>query len=351
MLINFETITLPEGAMRQYIDARQAFTALEQLRPRQNEFRGGMVWRTSKGHQYLVRTSPGGAQKGLGRRSPETEAIYDKFVGGKQRVAEIASGLRDAIKRHERVNRALYVGRTPRIIVELLAAVEASGLSSQFIVIGTNALYAYETAAGVRLDQTILATQDLDLLWDNRKTLSLAVQEGPLAEGMLGLLRKVDPTFELRRDQLYTAVNSKGYEIDILRRLGPGSDEQPRQLKPGADDFWAVQARNSDWLLSAPKFSEVIVSETGGMARMHTVDPRAFALFKLWMAQDKEREARKRQRDGMQARAVIELIEERLPQLRFEDIHMFPAEVRKQAEAVTQDIAREMPAGRRTRTR
>lgn len=351
MLIDFETIALPEGAMRQYIDARQAFTALEQLRLRQNEFRGGMVWRTTKGHEYLVRTSPRGSQKGLGRRSPETEAIYDKFISGKQRVTEIASGLRETIKRHERVNRALYVGRTPNIIVDLLAAINEAGLSGQFIIIGTNALYAYETAAGVRLDQTILATQDLDLLWDNRKTLRLAVQEGPLADGMLGLLRKVDSTFELRQDQLYTAVNSRGYEVDILRRLGPGSDQQPGQLKPGTDDFWAVRARNSDWLLSAPKFSEVIVSESGRMARMHTVDPRAFALFKLWMAQDREREPRKRQRDGMQARAVIELIEERLPQLRFEDIRMFPAELRQQAEAVTHDIGRELQAAARPRRR
>jgi hypothetical protein len=43
VVLNFETIQLPEGSMRQYIDARQAFTALEQALPWVQEFRGGML--------------------------------------------------------------------------------------------------------------------------------------------------------------------------------------------------------------------------------------------------------------------------------------------------------------------
>lgn len=53
----------------------------------------------------------------------------------------------------------------------------------------------------------------------------------------------------------------------------------------------------------------------------------------------------------LRAPAVIELIEERLPQLRFEDIRMFPAELRQQAEAVTHDIGRELQAAARPRRR
>jgi hypothetical protein len=34
--------------------------------------------------------------------------------------------------------------------------------------LGTNALYAYEARAGVFFDRGLLATQDVDVLWDSR---------------------------------------------------------------------------------------------------------------------------------------------------------------------------------------
>ena len=324
---NLEIIDLPEEIIRQHIDAKGAFTALEQAKLRAKEFRGGMVWKTVKGKNYLVRTTTRGAQTGLGAQCGETEAIYQKFTTRKARAEEMRAGLKQAVAKHQRLNRALRVGRTPNIIVEILSSLDEAGISDKFVIVGTNALYAYETAAGVRINEAHLATRDMDLLWDNRKKLSLYTQENALANGMLGFLQKIDSSFTLREDQLYTAVNKDGYEVDILRRMGHGSDVEPGRISPLADDFWVVKARNADWLLSAPKFSELVVGINGKMARMATVDPRAFALFKLWMADQVDREPAKRIRDASQARIVIDLINSHLPQYSFDDIKVFPSSI------------------------
>ena len=63
------------------------------------------------------------------------------------------------------------------------------------------------------------------------------------------------------------------------------------------------------------------------MARMNTVDPRAFALFKLWMSDQSDREPGKRIRDASQARIVVDLINSYLPQYSFEEIKVFPSAV------------------------
>lgn len=244
---------------------------------------------------------------------------------GKQRVGERRAQLRLALDKHVRLNKALRVGRVDDKIIDLLNGIYDAGLEDSFTVVGTNALYAYEAAAGVRIEEQHLATNDLDLLWDNRRRLTLVARENLSQHGMLGLLRRVDKTFELRKDQLYTAINKDGYEVDILRRMGPGSDNEPARLTEHENDFWAAKARNADWLLSAPKFREVIVGSTGRMAQMVTIDPRAFVLFKIWMMQQKDRDPIKRTRDGNQAKVVVALINERLPQFSFEDIHVFPA--------------------------
>lgn len=115
--------------------------------------------------------------------------------------------------------------------------------------------------------------------------------------------------------------------MDILRRMGAGSESDPARLSALDDDFWAVKAKNADWLLSAPKFSEVVIGTSGRMARMVTIDPRAFVLFKLWMAKQTNREYAKRLRDASQAKVMIQLIQDRMPQLSFEDLKVFPAEI------------------------
>lgn len=329
---NAEILDLPDDAIRQHIDARQTFIALQQAKTRMLAYRGGMLWREVNGVEYLVRTTNKGAQTGLGARSEQTEAIYKKFMQGKQQQEQSVANLKVSLERHQRLNRALRVGRTPNVIIDVLSEIDRSGMSEHFTVIGTNALYAYETAASARVEEKVLATNDLDLLWDNRKKLSVAVQGKLSIDGMIGLLRKVDPSFTINQSQLYTAVNGDGYEVDLIRikereYKSPDAKNNPIRLSQNDDDFWVVQARNADWLLSAPKFKEIVVGTNGKMAYMNTVDPRAFVLFKLWMAMQKDRDYGKRLRDVTQAEVVTQIINERLPQLAFEDIKIFPTSV------------------------
>ncbi len=325
---NIEILELSPDAMRQYINARQLFNAYRETAMDARAFRGSMIWRQQSGGTYLIRTSAESAQKSLGPKGPATETIYDKFMAGKQAVETRRAELQKKVEQARRMNKALYVGRVDDTIIAILNGLANAGLENNFAVVGTNAMYAYEAAAGVRIEEAHLATRDLDLLWDNRRKLTLVAQKNLSERGLMGVLQKVDKSFELRSDQLYTAVNKEGYEVDVLRRMGAGSEREPEQLTGHEDDFWAVKARNADWLLSAPKFKEVIVGASGKMARMNTVDPRAFVLFKLWMAQDKQREALKRTRDATQARIVTRLILERLPHFSFEEIQVFPSEVK-----------------------
>jgi hypothetical protein len=124
---------------------------------------------------------------------------------------------------------------------------------------------------------------------------------------MLEVLRKVDSTFEIRDDQLFTAVNAKGFEVDILRREAADLDPHPLQLTDDEDDLWAVQARRANVLLGSPPFSAPIVSVTGRMARMTTISPTAFVDFKRWMASTVDRDPLKVSRDKLQASIVEEL--------------------------------------------
>ncbi|WP_282003415.1 GSU2403 family nucleotidyltransferase fold protein [Geotalea uraniireducens] len=312
----FRWIDIGEDARRQYINAQATFTAWEDARKAASEVRGGMYWKRQGATEYLIRTSPSNAQKSIGLRSEKTEQIYQNFIARKAEVEQRLAGLTSALERQQRMNRALFVGRAPRILIDILNKLAKEGLSEYFTVIGTHALYAYEAAAGVGIgEEAALATQDIDLLLDTRKRLSFITRMANLGTSMLKLIQKVDSTFKIRDDQKYTAVNSKGFEVDIIRREPKDDDPHPLRLTDEDDEFYAVPARNAGLLLNGPRFSAVIVSTTGHMARMNTISPVSFVRFKRWMAEQPDREPMKRTRDILQANMVEELITEYLPHL------------------------------------
>lgn len=304
---------------RQYIDAVAVFEALEEARDEAAQVRGGMYWHAGPASapesKYLVRTTPAGAETSLGPRSAETEDIYQRFTQRKSESMERMSGLKAALEQHQRLNRALRVGRVDPLVVALLARLASTMLSSHFRVVGTHALYAYEATAGVRLDNDTLATRDIDLLWDTRKRILFSTQLARVDSSMLGVLKKVDSTFRIRKSQKYTAVNKDGFEVGIIRREQAGDDPHPIKLSDEDDDFWVVQARRANVLLDSPAFSAVIVASNGTMARMNTVHPSTFIAFKRWLADQPERDALKRRRDVLQADAVQILLDKYLPQV------------------------------------
>jgi hypothetical protein len=77
------------------------------------------------------------------------------------------------------------------------------------MVIGTQALYAYEAAGGAHFLLELLASGDADLLYDARKKL-VVVSEKLDGNGLLGLLKKADRTFERVRENGLRAANARG---------------------------------------------------------------------------------------------------------------------------------------------
>lgn len=307
-------IELLEDQLRQYIDAESVFRAHEEALTESQQVRGGMLWRTINDARYLIRTSPTGSQKSLGRQSPELIEIANKFARRKQEAQSREAALASRLAMMQRLNRAQRVGRTPTIVIDLLQTLEKHGLSKQFIVVGTHALYAYETAAGVRISEEALATRDVDLLFDTRKRVKLLSTLSRIDSSMIGVLKRLDPSFKVRDDQKYTAVNKDGFEVDIIRRTAKEKDPHPLRMTNQEDDFWAVQVNSGDTLLNARPFSQVVIGTNGAMARMRTIHPLDFSRVKRMIANDPERDPKKIPKDILQADLAQQLVERYLPQ-------------------------------------
>ena len=306
---------LSSDQVRQYIDATAVFTAHEQAARQALAYRGAMFWRNIKGTDYLIRTTPQGSQKSLGPRTEANAHVADDFMRQKQACEERVKTLAQALVQQQRLNRALRVGRCPPVVISTLQAIAHAQLAEHFMVVGTHALYAYETAASVIIASDAMATRDIDLLLDTRKQLKFMTQMKRLDSSFLNVLRKADKSFQLRQDQLYTAVNDAGFEVDVIRRQAGDTDPHPLRLSDEEDDFWAVQTDMGGKLLSARPFEQIVVGTSGAMARLRTVHPQDFCRIKRSLAAMPHRERGKHRKDELQAQVVEALVEQYLPHL------------------------------------
>ncbi len=306
-------VALTDNAARQMIDSTSLFEEFRRVQAQAERFRGGMYWKRQGGYVYLTRTGLDNSQQRVGPRSADTEKILEEFTTRKQVLTERLQSLKTALGDAERLNKALKVGRAPSLLVGILRTLEDTGMGRHFVVVGTHALYAYEAAAGVRIVQGALATQDIDLLWDARRRVRFLTDLGRLQSSMLKILQRADPSFRRKEGQNETAINDKGFEVDFLRRQPEGDDPHPFRFSDDEDDLWPVQAVRASVLTNAPAFEHTVVAATGRMACMRTVAPQVFVDFKRWMATSAEgREPIRKRRDLRQAQIVQALLDEGL---------------------------------------
>jgi len=279
-------------------------------------YRYGMRWVSAKGRRYLMRRHDArGNGKSLGPRNAETEAVFAAFTEGKARADERLQALSRRIKEQARLNRAARLGRLPNIIGNVMLGLAAANLERDFCVVGTHAIHGYEAMAGVHCRLELLASGDVDLLYDPRRHLALVTDK--LDErGLLGLLQRVDPSFQRLADSRFRAANRDGFMVDLII---PERDMHTTDAVTfGDDDLIAVEVPHLHWLVNAPKHDVVVIAANGTPVMMHVPDPRAFALHKAWLSQRTDREPVKKARDRAQAVLVAELVQTYLPALPFD---------------------------------
>lgn len=296
--MDFSELSLEQR--RQLIDAQQLFSA---WRPAAVELAsmGGLYWNTSKGRRYLYEKREG-KLRSLGR---ETAELQKRKADHDLRAKELRTRLRPLAARTEKmapVNRAIGIGRIPSIAAKILRELDMEGLlGSHIVVAGTNALYAYEIAAGVRVGGEHVATGDADLLWDARRSLQLSSAGIVRRQGFMSILKRADSSFVAQHGLV--ATNSSGYIVDLIIP----EQKPPELISAGGVDAQPIEGM--EWLLAAPQFEQTIIAADGVPLRIVVPEPRTFALHKLWVSRRPGRNALKKPKDQAHSRIVAILSE------------------------------------------
>jgi len=299
---------------RALTDLRQIYEAWYSAdRELRHHFSGSMRWKESGGAEYLLR-KVGISETSLGRRSPETEHTYSRFIAGREAARERLAGLVNALDTQAAVARAIGLGRVPLLVARLLRALDDVSVLGHIRIVGTNALFAYEAMAGVHFSAEALATGDVDLLLDARQRLRIMVPDAN-ERTVLGLLQRLDHSFAVMPGKPYRVANADGFMVDLIRPESRPPWKQPPGAKPLAPgDISPSPIEGLQWLVNSPSARALVVDERGYPAPIIVPEPRIWLLHKVWVSTRPVREPEKKRRDIQQAQAMWRLVEQNLPQ-------------------------------------
>ena len=320
---------LTEEQSRIYIDTRALYQSYLDEWAQYKHYQGSMRWKKSKGNDYLFHaTDRHGNGKSLGRRSEENEKKMLHFNRKKKAIKTRLSHLKEQLKEQARYCRAARINRVPNIVTAILRNLHQSNmLGKNLSIVGTYSLYAYEIMAASMIDSSVTATGDVDILWDVKS--KLKIESELEVSGILGILKKVDSSFEKQKSK-FKATNKEGFQVDLIKRIPKNEITQKEVTTIGQiDDLEAVETYSQKWLLASPKLQEIIIGKDGYPAPITVVDPRVYVLHKLWLSQQDERDPLKKKRDHTQALIVADLIINHLPQYAFnrKELQMLPNEL------------------------
>ncbi len=324
-----------ENQRRTLERAAAAYQAYGEARKDSLTLKGGMHWKTIKGRDYLYRYRDRQGHGGsLGPRSPLTEEKFREFRRQREeRTANLAARRRE-LAEAARFCRAALIHRVPDPVVRILRRLEQGDLpGAQVMVIGAQALHAYEFAAGVFIE----APKEGRFWPEAGQGLTLAAAAAVPPEEFLQFLRRADRSFHLRPENETAAINKAGLTVRLLRPAPARVQPQGRR-EGGAGTLVPAATGDLAALVNSPRFAQVVIGRRGDPVIMTAPDPRAQALHKLWLSQQEGREPAQREQDRVQALALAELILRYLPQYYFfsTELRLFPPEVASRVEGLVE---------------
>ena len=310
-------------AARQTIDSTAAYKEFLRVREQLEAYEGSMHWKKTGAYEYLVHKKHGRSTP-LGPRSAETEERLAQFNERKHKLQVRFKSLKEAVETSQRMNKAVRAGSVPSPVVDVLSALDESGLGREALVVGAPALYAYTQSSGLQADVVLMHHAESGWIHGEEVPFVVLVEMKSASPAAVEKLRHSIKGVDITSEPLPTAqkvalvVNYTPHKT----ALAPHTEEY-RHTTESAWVFPCAAERESSnlhkWanhvflkvLDETPKFEQVVIGKTGRMAMMRTVDPMLFVAFSEKASEvAAERHPGDACRNRLQAELVSKMVQE-----------------------------------------
>ena len=272
---------LSNTTTKQVIDSTRAFRELVAVRRNLQKLGGSMYWKPSGHYVYLAQRSYHDSQKvvHLGLRSAETERIFEEFEAERAKLQQREKALSERIAIYERMNKAVRAGTASTQVIEAINLLEGLGIGDDSRWLGTPALHAYWQSTGYEPPKVLKEREEVGYF-------------------LVFVMHKLEAQtiLKLKRSKAVThyAVSSEHSSVLIIKSAKESRDEEKQALQRTHDALVAYLQKTarqfldvlSEELSQTPAFEQVVISKTGKMGLMKTVEPHCLGAFNTLLGVD-----------------------------------------------------------------
>lgn len=308
--MDFIFLSYTDEQRKHYINTELVYNNyIEKLKLFNKSFRYRMSWNKIRAKEYLFKECYDTKKRDyLGVRDDKTEDIIVAFKKQKLEKKEQLKKIKLKLDKLEKLSKFYGLARTPNILVEFFRKVNELDLDDKLIVIGTNALYAYEVYASVFMEDENLATYDIDIFNKRDKKLSVALRTKLPQKTIKSLLLDIDKSFLKSKEAPYRFINDDNIVVEIITPVSKNN--------LNSDTFSGVlnlEISGTKWLESSKLEKKMIIGTNGKCAYISTIRPLEYAIYKYWLGKHERKDMMKQQRDIKQSFLVTKLINDYIP--------------------------------------
>lgn len=270
---------ITDAAARQVIDSTKAFKEYVRVRNELKELGSSIRWKNVNGYEYLVQRE-GHRLAYLGKRSPETEQKHDEHAKKRKRLETRFKSLSGIVETSQRMNKAVRAGAVPAELIEVLLKLDELDLADRSILLGAPALYAYGQSSGLRIDAIKTPSKREGLVAEAAKCVHVLIEDSDSVASTS--FRRLTESMKRVASVEHAAVKcGSGTALDIVFHLSKKAASDKVSTKTSQKPTLKAARPAEPWLdiiRAAPKYEQVVISKTGKMAFMRTVDPLLFSV-------------------------------------------------------------------------
>jgi hypothetical protein len=228
---------------------------------------GNVTWKTAKGAQYLVRYYRDDmgvlVNKSLGRRSPETEGIFEEFRKRRETARRTVAEGEASMALVGRLAKAHGLARMPAKHAEIVRAFWRESLDDQMMLFCGASLFAYEREGRVFAPSELVKDDGLTFVLDPRaEHIALDVISDAYQEALGVTTGKIGQT-----DGRITLTCAAGPGVEFVNE---------RWLLDRVEDHRAADVLSQ--ALREPAYRGMTIARDSRPVEIRTLDPRAYAM-------------------------------------------------------------------------
>lgn len=272
---------ITDAAARQVIDSTKAFKEYVRVRNELKELGSSIRWKNVNGYEYLVQRE-GHKLAYLGKRSPQTEQKHDEHAKKRKRLETRFKSLSGIVETSQRMNKAVRAGAVPAELIEVLLKLDELDLADRSILLGAPALYAYGQSSGLCIDAIKTPSKRESLVAEAAKYVHVLIEDSDSFSSTS--FRRLTESMKRVASVERAAVkcgSGTGTALDIVFHLSKKAASDKVSTKTSQKPTRKATRPADPWLdiiRAAPKYEQVVISKTGKMAFMRTVDPLLFTV-------------------------------------------------------------------------